>query len=148
MSKILTYLVSIVLIINAIYHFHVRQKCIYLAKLTKGMIIVLIIIPVVFLGLAYFVGDGLVENVLVAIAVSLSMIAQITGQGISEEGIYYWTKTGVNRLARWETIKKVDINRSKNRLEKIRLQTYAQYPNQLYPANDIEEIHEFIQRRI
>lgn len=148
MNKALIYLLSVILFLNTIYHFRIRQKCIYLAQLTKGMAVVLVIIPIVFLSLAYIVGNGLEENVVVAVAVSSSMISRIVGRGISEEGIYYWTKTGVNRLASWENIKKVDVNHSKNRVEKIRFQNYARYMDQYYPAKDIRKIDEYIQRRI
>lgn len=148
MNTLFIYLLSFLLFANAIYHFWIRQECIYVAQLTKGMKGIALMIPIIFLGLAYSVGNGLVENMLVALAASLSMISRIVGQGISEKGIYYWTRTGVNRLARWEAIQKVNINYSRHRLEKIRLETYASYPNQLYRAEEFQKIAEDIQRRI
>lgn len=148
MNKIFVYGLSILFVFNAIYHYYIRHQCIYLAKLTKGMVAVLAIIPIVFLSLAYTVGNGLMENVILSVGASLSMISQIAGRGISEKGIYYWTKTGLNRLAKWEDIEKLHFDKSKCHLEKIRFTSYACYPDQYYQSEKVKEIYDYIQKRI
>ena len=148
MNKIFVYGLSILFVSNAIYHLSIWYQCIYLARLTKGMVAVVVIIPIVFLSLAYTVGNGLIENVILTLVASLSMISQVAGRGISEKGIYYWTKTGLNRLAKWEDIKQLHFDQSKSHLEKIRFSSYARYPDQYYQSEKVEEIYDYIQRRI
>lgn len=148
MNKIFIYFLSSLFVIHTVYHFHIRDTLIFKAKLTKGMMVLLVVIPTIFLGLAYSVGNGLMENVVLALVASLFMVSQILGRGIGEAGIYYWSNYGMNRLAKWEKIEKINFDYDKNHLEKIRFASYACYPDQYYHSEDVRKIKEYIQRRM
>ena len=133
-------LFTFIFIAISIYQFRIRKICIYSVKLTKPRVVLLIAVPLIFLGLAYYVGDKSWENYLLAISASLFIISGILGEGISKKGIYF-RPTGATmmiiRLAKWEDIKDIKINDDKNKLESFRFKTETVFPDQYYNSEDI-----------
>lgn len=128
---------------GSIYHFRIRKQCIYPVKLTKPRVILLIIISLVFLAMAYYLGGNSWDKYLLAISASLFIISGVLGQGVSEKGIYYrplGAASLIIRLAKWECIKNIKINAAQNKLESFRFKTETVFPDQYYNSQDILEI--------
>ena len=144
-DQILVYFILLIAFISgSIYNFRIRKQCIYPVKFTKPRIIILIIMSLVFCGIAY-IGGNLWRNCLLAILAILFVISGIVGEGIQERGIYYSLGRGpLLRLAKWEEIKEIKIDTDKNKLKSFKLKTKTIFLNQYYNPEDIDEINEYI----
>lgn len=71
------------------YNFIIRKQCIFPVKLTKPRAILILIIPLIFFGLAYNVGDKSWLKYILVVSASLLIISRVVGEGIHEKGIYY-----------------------------------------------------------
>lgn len=131
----------------SLYNFIIRKQCIYTVKLTKTRSVLLVIIPLVFLGMAYYVGENSWYKYLLAISASTLLVSQIVGEGIHKKGIYYHRgQRIIASLTKWEDIKDIKIDINNNKLKsftntKIRTRIY---PDQYYSSRDIDKIKEFI----
>lgn len=129
------------------YNFKIRKECIYPVKLTKPRAILILIIPLIFLGLTYSVGHKSWLKYLLAVSASLLIISRVVGEGIHEEGIYYHSGRRIlATLAKWEDIKDIEIDINKNQLKsftntriKVRI-----YPDQYYSCEDINYISKYL----
>lgn len=129
------------------YNFKIRKECIYPVKLTKPRAILILIIPLIFLGLTYSVGHESWLKYLLAVSASLLIISRVVGEGIHEEGIYYHSGRRIlATLAKWEDIKDIEIDINKNQLKsftntriKVRI-----YPDQYYSCEDINYISKYL----
>ncbi len=136
---------------SSIYNFKIRKQCIYSAKLTKPRFIIVLVIPMVFLGLAYFVSDGSWRDYIIAILAGLFVISSMMGEGINEKGIYYTssgTGTRFVRLAKWEDLEDINLNLNKNKLESFKLKTGTIFPDQYYHSKDIDKIAKYIKKNL
>lgn len=131
------------------YHVRIYQSNILIAKLTKPMKIVLILIPVVLIGMAYVVGDKSLYNYLLSIAASIFLMSRPLAEGVSEKGIYYISAGSgmLLRLAKWEHIKNVKIDSDKNKLKSFTYKKRRTYPSQFYRPQEFEEIRHLILTR-
>ncbi|MGO1469313.1 MAG: hypothetical protein ACTHW2_04765 [Tissierella sp.] len=136
---------------GAIYHFRIRIKCIYPVKLTKPRAVLLGIIPIVFIGMSYYLAENSWDSYLLAISGSIFMVSGILGEGISKKGIYYrplGAGSQIMRLAKWEDIKDIKLNINKNKLEsfkyKSKLKALTIFPDQYYNSKDIDKIDKYI----
>ncbi|WP_313233218.1 hypothetical protein [Tissierella praeacuta] len=147
-EKIIVYgLLLLAFIIGSIYHFKIRQECIFPVKLTRPRIIISIIIPFIFCFMAY-IGGNLWYYYILALVAAVFIISGITGEGIHEKGIYYrgiGAATLLLRLAKWEEIKDIEIDINNNKLQSFKLRTTRIYPNQYYSQRDITEIKEYVE---
>ena len=129
------------------YNFRIRSQCIYAVRITKPRAILILITPLVFLGMAYSVGDKSWLKYLLAISASLLIISRVVGEGIHEKGIYYHSGNRIiATLVKWEDIKDVEIDMSKNQIKsftntriKVRI-----YPDQYYSCEDINYISKYL----
>ena len=140
--------------VGTIYNFGIRIKCIYPVKLTKPRAGLLAITPIVFLAMAYYIGENSWDNYLLAASGSLFLVSGILGEGISKRGIYYrplGTGSQIMRLAKWEDIKDVKININKNKLESFKheakLKAATIFPDQYYNSKDIGKISKYIESK-
>lgn len=127
------------------------MKCTYPIKLTKPRIGLIVITLLVFIGMAYFVGNGSWSNYLLAILASLFIISTIVSQGISERGIYHLelrVSGQIVRLSKWEEIKDIKIDSDKNKLESFKYKDKPRrptiFPDQYYSSEAISKIKEYI----
>ena len=144
-------ILSSIFIVGSTYNFKIRKRCIYLTRLTKPRCIIILIIPLIFWGLAYFTSDGTLANYILAALGSVFVISPVLAEGINEEGIYHLslgTKSMFVRLARWENIKGFKLNEDKGKLENIKLKTRTIFPDQYYNSEDIDEINKYIQMKV
>lgn len=125
------------------YNFRIRKQCIYPVKITKPRIALIIITPLIFCSMAYYVGDNYWLNYLLAISAGILIISRVIGEGIHEKGIYYHAGTRiVATLAKWEDIKDIDIDMNKNQLKSFTNTEIRKriYPDQYYSSEDMNEI--------
>lgn len=135
---------------GAIYHYRIRKQCIYSVKLTKPRALIIVITFLIFLAMAYYVGDRHWSKYLIAISASMFITSGVLGEGISQRGIYY-RPLGTRRLmalAKWEEIKDIRIDANKNKLESFKLKTQTIFPGQYYSSKDIDEINKYIEKKI
>lgn len=138
---------SVFFISISFYNFRIRKQCIYPVKLTKPRAILIIIIPLIFLCIAYNVGYNSWLKYLLAISASILIISRVIGEGIHEKGIYYHSgKRIIATLAKWEDIKDIEIDMNKNQLKsftntKIRKKIY---PDQYYRPEYMNEISKYL----
>ena len=129
------------------YNFKIRKECIYPVKLTKPRAILILIIPLIFLGLTYSVGHKSWLKYLLAVSASLLIISRVVGEGIHEEGIYYHSGGRIlATLAKWEDIKDIEIDINKNQLKSFtntRIKARI-YPDQYYSCEDINYISKYL----
>lgn len=146
-NQIMLYWILLLFFVSiSLYNFIIRKQCIYPVKLTKPRAVLSIIIPLVFLAMAYYLGENSRDNYLLAISASTLLISRIVGEGIHEKGIYYHKgKRIVATLAKWEDIKDVKIDFNKNKLERFKLKSRTIYPDQYYSSEDIDRIKKFIE---
>lgn len=68
------------------YHMRIYRSCIYHTKLTKSMKVVLFFIPILFIGMAYFVGEKSLYKYPLSLMASLFLMSGPLAEGISEKG--------------------------------------------------------------
>lgn len=145
-EQIFNLLLIFLFTIGSLHNFKMRKECIYNEKITKPMIIVIAIIPLIFLCIAYFTGNSL-KHYIVSISASIFFISGVIGQGINEKGIYYrpiGKASVLIRLAKWEDIDDIKIDINKNKLESFKFKTTRVYQEQYYNQQDINEIKKLI----
>ena len=148
---IIFYILSGVFIGGSIYNFGPNRRWVYLARLTRPRIILILLIPLTFLSLSYFVSDGLWGNYMLAGLGSVFAISPIMGEVINEKGIYYLahkTKFIFIRLIRWEDIKSFEMDVNKGKLLILRLKNRTIFLNQYYHLKDTDAINKYIKERI
>ena len=134
---------------GSIYSFIIRQKVIYRPKITKISAVVLTITPLLFLGMAYYIGEKSWSKYPIAILGATLLILGATSEGISQKGIYYIPLGGsiLKRLAKWEDIKNIKIDSNKNKLESFKHKTVTIFTAQYYKSEEINEIKEYIENK-
>lgn len=142
-KQTLIYLIlSIIFIIGIYYNFKIRKQCTYSTRLTKPRLIIILIIPLIFLSVAYFASDGRLASYILAVLGSIFVISPVLAEGINEKGIYcpaLGTKSMFVRLAKWEDIDDFKLNENKGKLESIKLKTRTIFPDQYYHSENIVE---------
>lgn len=144
-------ILSIIFIAGSIYNFKIRKQCIYPTRLTKPRCIIILIIPLIFLSMTYFISDGRLANYILVVLGSIFVISPVLAEGISEKGIYHLslgTKSTFVRLAKWEDIKDFKLNENKGKLESIKLKTRTIFPDQYYHLENVLEINKYIEMKV
>ncbi|RBP57398.1 hypothetical protein DES36_13011 [Alkalibaculum bacchi] len=140
-------LLIITFILVSMYNFKIRYECIYPVRLTKPRIIISIIIPFIFCFIAY-IGGNLWHYYILALVAAICIISSIVGEGIHEKGIYYYPgKRLIATLAKWEDIKDIKVDMSKNQLKSFKnTKTNIRiYTDQYYSLEGIVAIKKFIE---
>jgi len=94
---------SLIFIVISIYNFKIGKESLYSTRLTKPRLIVILLIPLVFISIAYFSSDGRVVDYILLILGSVFVISPLFAEGIHEKGIYHLglgTKSTFVRLAK------------------------------------------------
>jgi len=145
-KQLAVYLILLlVFIVGSIYNFRIRKQCVYSIKLTKSRLIILIIIPLIFLSIAYYIGRNSWNNYILAISAGIFVISAGVGEGIHERGIYYHPPGIIllAKLAKWEDIRDSELDINKNKLKSFKIKTTTMFADQYY-SKDINEINEYI----
>lgn len=99
--------------IGSIYNFRIRKQSIYPVRPTKPRVIIMILSPLIFLSILYYINENFWGNYVLAILASVFIISAIVGEGIHEEGIYYHS-SGINflfaKLVKWEDIRDMELD--------------------------------------
>lgn len=87
--------------IGSIYNFRIRKQSIYPVRPTKPRVIIMILSPLIFVSIPYFINENSWGNYILSILGGVFIISQIIGVGIHEKGIYYHS-IGINfHLYNW-----------------------------------------------
>ncbi|NBG88240.1 hypothetical protein [Isachenkonia alkalipeptolytica] len=120
--------------------FHLRKrKTLIITSYVKPMLkISLLIIAVIFISMAHLIRGETVDYLIALSAIGF-MISSIYSQGISEEGVCYFTgKTFILSTAPWNSIKKATL--SEGEILGIEFSGKTARFNQAYRGKDTEKI--------
>lgn len=148
-NQLVIYLILLLtFIVGSIYNFRIRKQCIYSIKLTKSRHIVLLIIPLIFLIIVYYIGRNSWDNYILAVSASIFVISAGLGEGIHERGIYYHPPGIIllAKLAKWEDIRDSELDINENKLKSFKIKTTTMFVDQYY-SKYINEINEYIKTK-
>ncbi len=110
------------------------------------MIIILMFSALTLFTITYIAGNTW-YNYILALSASIFLISGTLSQGFNEKGIYYLYGRGILvRLAKWEDIKDIKIDRNKNKLLSFKLKTLTMIVNQYYGSEDIDMLNEYMEK--
>ena len=146
-NQILVYFVLLLsFIAGSLYNFIKRNQCNYHAKIRRSMIIILMFSALTLFTITYIAGNTW-YNYILALSASIFLISGTLSQGFNEKGIYYLYGRGILvRLAKWEDIKDIKIDRNKNKLLSFKLKTLTMIVNQYYGSEDIDMLNEYMEK--
>lgn len=131
-------------VVGSYYNLEIRKQSIYNIKLTKTMIALLAISVGVLLVLAY-IGGNTLKTYLLGISASVLIVSGVSAQGIHRSGIYHLYGRGIlPKLAKWEDIESLDIDKEKNKLKSLRIETKTMGVNQYYSPEAIGKLNEYL----
>lgn len=136
---------------GTIYNFACGRKTIYRTKITKGHLAIIIIIPLIFLAIAYFAGAGNPANYVLVLLGSTFALSPIFGQGIYDKGIYHLGSGGRSsfvRLSLWEDLVDYELDMEEAKLKMVKTKGRTLFPNQYYDLENIHEINQYIRNNI
>lgn len=150
MLELTLYIIILLLFITgAIYNFGIRIKCIYPTKLAKINLVTIITTPLIFIVLAYL-GGNLWYHYILSLSGAIYLISSVLGQGIHDKGIYCLPlgRLSIFRLAKWEDIKGVSIDSSKNKIHSYTYKSKEILLSQHYKQEDFPKVKKMIEKKI
>ncbi len=146
-NQLLVYFVLLLsFIAGSLYNFIKRNQCNYHAKIRRSMIIILMFSALTLFTITYIAGNTW-YNYILSLSASIFLISGTLSQGFNRRGIYYLYGRGILvRLAKWEDIKDIKIDRNKNKLLSFKLKTLTMIVNQYYGSEDIDMLNEYMEK--
>lgn len=111
--------------------------------------IIIIIAPLIFIFIAYASGNTW-YHYLLSLSGAIYIISSIVGQGIHKKGIYClpFGRRTIFPLVKWEDIKGVSVDSSKNKIHSYRLMSKEILLSHYYKEEDFDEIKKMLDKKI